>query len=85
MRRDSLFHTSKLEKFYLSKPLYFEISTWKVFLNIFIGKNLTDFRKTVETGLDPPLLAVFSTQRQHAVPSVTQDSIPHDCFSILDT
>ena len=24
--------------------------------NMFIMKNLTDFRKTVETGVDPPLL-----------------------------
>ena len=31
---------------------------WKVFFiinNTIIMKNLTDFRKTVETGVDPPL------------------------------
>ena len=39
----------------------FQISTWKAFLllkiykNIFIMKNLTDFGKTVETGVDPCL------------------------------
>ena len=27
--------------------------------NMFIMKNLTDFRKTVETGVDPPLQALF--------------------------
>ena len=35
-----------------------QVSTWKVFFiikNIFIMKNLTDFRKTVETGVDPHL------------------------------
>ena len=33
-------------------------STWKVFFivnNTIIMQNLTDFRKTVETGVDPPL------------------------------
>ena len=35
----------------------FQISTWKVFFikNIFIMKNLTDFRKTLETGPGPHL------------------------------
>ena len=35
----------------------FQISTWKVFFikNIFIMKNLTDFRKTLETGPGPRL------------------------------
>ena len=35
-----------------------QISTWKVFFiikNISIVKNLTDFRKTVEAGVDPCL------------------------------
>ena len=35
-----------------------QISTWKVFFitkNIFVMKNLTDFRKTVEAGVDPCL------------------------------
>ena len=35
-----------------------QVSTWKVFFiikNIFIMKNLTDFRKMVETGEDPRL------------------------------
>ena len=35
-----------------------QISTWKVFFitkNIFVMKNLTDFRKTVEAGVDPRL------------------------------
>ena len=35
-----------------------QISTWKVFFiikNIFIMKNQTDFRKTVETGVDSRL------------------------------
>ena len=27
--------------------------------NMFIMKNLTDLRKTVETGVDPPLQALF--------------------------
>ena len=37
-----------------------QVSTWKVFFiikNIFIMKNLTDFRKTVETGVDLRLLS----------------------------
>ena len=36
----------------------FQILTWKVLLiikNMFIMKNLTDFRKTMETGVDPRL------------------------------
>ena len=35
----------------------FQISTWKVLFikNKFLMKNLTDFRKTVETGVDPGL------------------------------
>jgi len=39
----------------------FQISTWKVFFiiiivkNTFIVKNLTNFSKTVETGVDPRL------------------------------
>ena len=35
----------------------FQISTWKVLIikNKFLMKNLTDFRKTVETGVDPGL------------------------------
>ena len=37
----------------------FQISTWKVLLllltNMFIMRNLTNFRKTVETGVDPCL------------------------------
>ena len=38
----------------------FYISTWKVFFyqNIFIMKNLTDFRETVETSVDPRLYIV---------------------------
>ena len=38
----------------------FQISTWKVFFikNIFIMKYLTDFRKTLETGLGPRLRRV---------------------------
>ena len=36
----------------------FQILTWKVLLiikNMFTMKNLTDFRKTMETGVDPRL------------------------------
>ena len=35
----------------------FQISTWNVLFikNKFLMKNLTDFRKTVETGVDPRL------------------------------
>ena len=35
----------------------FQISTWNVLFikNKFLMKNLTDFRKTVETGVDPGL------------------------------
>ena len=39
-----------------------QVSTWKVFFiikNVFIMKNLTDFRKTVETGVDPRLQLLF--------------------------
>ena len=35
-----------------------QFSTWKVFFiikNIFFRKNVTDFRKTVKTGVDPRL------------------------------
>ena len=38
----------------------FQILTWKVLLvikNMFIMKNLTDFRKTMETGVDPRLVS----------------------------
>ena len=39
---------------------FFYISTWKVFFyqNIFIMKNLTDFRETVETSVDPRLYII---------------------------
>ena len=57
----------------------------KFFFNVSIMKNPTDFRKMVETSVDLRLEAVFIMQIQHAVPAVTQDSIPHDCFLILDT
>ena len=55
--------------------IWSKISTWKVFLqikkhpddqtqhtfkNIFVMKNVTDFRKTVETGLDPRLQYVYN-------------------------
>ena len=33
----------------------FESSIIIIIKNMFIMKNLTDFRKTVETGVDPPL------------------------------
>ena len=38
----------------------FQISSSKVFFikNIFLMKNLTDFRKTLETGLDPRLINI---------------------------
>ena len=38
----------------------FQISSSKVFFikNIFIMKNLTDFRKTLETGVDPRLINI---------------------------
>ena len=41
--------------YWLSKPFSrFQLGKFKVFTkNIFIMKNLTDFRKTVETGMDP--------------------------------
>ena len=34
----------------------FESSIINIIKNMFIMKNLTDFRKTVETSVDPPLL-----------------------------
>ena len=39
---------------------FFYISTWKVFFyqNIFIMKNLTDLRETVETSVDPRLYII---------------------------
>ena len=39
---------------------FFYISTWKFFFyqNIFIMKNLTDFRETVETSVDPRLYII---------------------------
>ena len=40
----------------------FQILTWKVLLiikNMFTMKNLTDFRKTLETGVDPRLGVIY--------------------------
>ena len=36
----------------------FESSIITIIKNMFIMKNLTDFRKTVETGVDPPLILI---------------------------
>ena len=41
--------------------------------NIFIMKNLTDFRKTVETGMDPRLDGVFFLEwKRNFIPVTTE-------------
>ena len=49
--------TQDIDQFLL---LGWSLATWKVFSSIYISimKNLTDFRKTVETGVDPRLCAL---------------------------
>ena len=45
----------------------FNISTWKVFTkNMFEMKNLTDFRKTEETGVDPRLRLVMKAGKHQS-------------------
>ena len=45
----------------------FKISTWKVFVkNMFAMNNLTDFRKTEETGVDPRLRLVMKAGKHQS-------------------
>ena len=49
----------------LSRPFSrFQLEKSIIIKNIFIIKSLTDFRKTVETGVDPHLSVVLSSNPQ---------------------
>ena len=60
-KSQSVSNAQEIEKAFVQT--IFQTSTWKVFSIIknisFITKNLTDFRKTVETDVDPCLLEKF--------------------------
>ena len=60
--RGFLSNAQKLEKENICPDHFpdfnFESSIIIIIKNMFTMKNLTDFRKTVETGVDPPLLKV---------------------------
>ena len=49
-----------------------QISLWKVFFvikNIFVMKNLTDFRKTLEAGEDPRLENMLNSRKKWNISS----------------
>ena len=69
----SVSHSDRIRTDYPNHYPEFNLESLKFFTkNIFIMKNLTDFRKTVETGMHPRLLLWCEFPKKTHLPSIAQ-------------